>query len=175
MGRLAFPHKGRANVLPPPELLEPYIERTEYHWYWLGEFCDNHFDRCAEFRWAPPAEHHTLFMVPRLLWQLAHPGESPRLLENTCGLFTCINPGHWRRRGAGVVIPARIVLPGHVDATPVVSPSSAIHVHIRFSDTEHTVCGHGPKYAGLDKTAVITCEECISSWVRTGRPYTEVT
>lgn len=176
MGRLALTHQGRTRILPPVELLEPYIERTDHHWYWLGEFYDDKLDRSAEFRWAPPAEKTAVFMVPRLLWQLAHPDTPARLIENTCGLFTCINPSHWRKRGPGVVIPARIVLPEHVLAMPMVSQSNNLVVHIRRLDTPHVVCGASGKHMdGGGKKTVVTCDDCISAWVRTGQPYTEVT
>lgn len=175
MGRLAMVHRGRAHVLPPMELLEPYIDRDKHHWYWLGEFHEDWQDRSAEFRWAAPSENPTVFMVPRLLWQLTHPEHTGRLLlENACGLFTCINPEHWRVRRGGFRIPARIVLPGHVEAMPVTSPQAVI-VHIQRHDVPHTVCGEGVWLHGTDKKTVITCDDCISAWVRTGQPYTEVT
>ena len=175
MGRLALAHRGRAVVLPPMELLEPYIDRDKHHWYWLGEFYDDHLDRSAEFRWTAPAEPQTLYMVPRLLWQLTHPEHQGRLLlENTCGLYTCINPAHWRKRQGGFRIPARIVLPGHVEAVPMTSQQEVV-VHIRRLDVPHTVCGEGVRSHGADKKTVITCDDCISIWVRKGEPYTEVT
>src|SRR5512142_2495343 len=129
MGRLAMVHRGTTRVKPPPELLEPYIERTDNHWYWLDEFVDDGLDRCAVFVWAAPAEKQGQFMVPRLLWQYAHAEETARvLLENVCGLFTCINPAHWRKRQGAVRIPARIVLPEHVEATPVVASHLTVHI-----------------------------------------------
>lgn len=174
MGRLALAHRGRAHVLPPIELLEPYIERTNNHWYWLGEFHDNNEDRSAEFRWAAPFESSTLWMVPRLLWQHTHADYGRLLLENVCGLFTCINPAHWRKRQGTFRIPARIVLPDTVEATPVMHPLAVLTVHIRRLDSLSTVCGRGRDQHALAKTTVITCDECISAWVRTSQPFTEV-
>lgn len=174
MGRLALPHRGVTKVKPPIELLEPFIERTTNHWYWLDEFFDDGFDRSAVFVWAAPAENKGQFMVPRLLWQYAHPDDVGRaLLENTCGLFTCINPAHWRKRQGGVRIPARIVLPEHVEAMPMIAQQ--LTVHIRRLDVPHTICGDGASLQGASKKTVITCDDCIAAWVRKGEPYTEVT
>lgn len=176
MGRLALPHRGRAVVLPALALLEPYIDRTGSHWYWLLEFFDDGLDRSAEFPWSPPDENRTNFMVPRLLWQLANPLHQGRLLlENTCGLFTCINPGHWRKRPVAAKIPARFVLPDNVEAVPVTHVNAMITVHVRRSDAQSTLCGVGGRgCVALDKKAPVTCDECISTWVRSGQPYTEV-
>lgn len=176
MGRLALPHHGYTKVLPPRDLLEPFIERTEGHWYWLGEFYENALDRSAEFVWAAPAEYAGHYMVPRLLWQLAQGDALPKrvMLENTCGLFTCINPGHWRDRRNLVVMPARIVLSESVQAMPVMHPGLHLTVHIRRHNTEATVCGSGYAARGMDKKTVITCDDCISTWVRTKQPFTEV-
>jgi hypothetical protein len=175
MGRLALLHRGRAKILPPLELLEPSIDRTATHWYWLESFYDDGLDRSAEFVWAAPAESSTRFMVPRLLWQLTHPEDVGKrlLLENTCGLFTCINPAHWRDRHAQVKIPARIVLPDSVEAMPVMYSPAALTVHIRWNDAITTICGHGPKHHGMAKPTVITCEECITTWVKLNQPYKE--
>jgi hypothetical protein len=175
MGRLALTHRGSTKARPPLELLEPFIERTDNHWYWLDEFYDDGLDRSAVFVWAAPAESKAHYMVPRLLWQLANPSDTERvLLENTCGLFTCINPAHWRKRQGAVRIPARIVLPEHVEAMPVIS-SHLVTVHIRRLDVQHTVCGEVQQVHGGSKKTVITCDDCISAWVRSGQPYTEVT
>lgn len=178
MGRLALLHKGRLvdGKLPPMEVLEALVERTPNHWYWLGEFYDDNLDRSAEFLWAPPNENPVKFMVPKLLWQLTNPEVDTKriLLENTCGLFTCINPGHWRKRLTSIRIPARIVLPDSVEATPVVYPHVMVSVHIQRHGSLHPVCGGGKGWTGLHKSAPITCDDCISSWVRTGQPYLEV-
>jgi hypothetical protein len=178
VGRLALPHRGRTahGLLPPEDLLEPLIERTPNHHYWLGDFHDDGLDRSAKFRWAPPDENMVTFMVPRLLWQRANPDVRGRyLLENTCGLFTCINPAHWRRRQAALQIPARIVVPETVDAVPVAHTQDQLLVHIRRMDAITTVCGRGAGFVALKRDAPITCDECISAWVRTGQPYVEVT
>jgi hypothetical protein len=175
MGKLAFTHRGRAVILPTVDLLEPLIERTPTHWYWNGEFVEDPFDRCAYFDWAPPFEMNTRWMVPRLLWQLANPTLVAKrvLLENTCGLFTCINPAHWSRRRGAIRIPARIVLPDSVEATPVVHSMEILLVHIRRNDAETTVCGRGSMFKGLVKTTVVTCDACIRTWVYSNQPFTE--
>jgi hypothetical protein len=178
MGRLALPHRGHTQTLPPAELLEPWIERTPNHWFWLGDFYDNNVDRCARFRWAAPAEEAATFMVPRLLWHYANPTEPTQrlMLENTCGLFTCINPAHWSKRRGGVRIPARIVLPESVEATPVMHESAALVVHVRWNDAISTICGHGLRraYQNMPKTRAITCDDCIGTWIRANQPFTEV-
>lgn len=176
MGRLALSHRGRAVVLPPLALLEPFVDRTPNHWYWLDEFYDDGLDRSAIFLWTPPAEVRVKFMVPRLLWQLTNPTQLHRvLLENTCGLFTCINPAHWRDRKAAVQIPARIVLPDTVDAIPVVRPNTRVNVHIVRGAHATTLCGIlDVKCLKPDKKTPITCDECITIWVRLAQPFTEV-
>lgn len=176
MGKLALTHRGSTRVKPPVALLEPFIERTDNHWYWTDEFYDDNLDRSAVFVWAAYAENPGHYMVPRLLWQYANPDEQGRiLLENTCGLFTCINPTHWRKRQGAVRIPARIVLPEHVDAMPAVVGSYVVTVHIRRIDAPSTVCGEGVYLQGASKKTAITCDDCISAWVRTSQPFTEVT
>lgn len=178
MGRLALTHRGRSSVLPPAELLEPFIERTSNHWYWLAEFYDDNLDRSAEFKWAAHAEGPGFFMVPRLLWQYLYPEEIPRrlLLENTCGLFTCINPAHWSKRRGAIRIPARIVLPESVEVTPVMYESATLTVHIRWNDANTTVCGNGLRRAfqNMSKGKVVTCDDCIRGWVSLNHPFTEV-
>ena len=178
MGRLALLHRGRVydGRLPPAETLEPFIERTPHHHYWLAEFYDDGLDRSAEFKWGAPDEPTVVFMVPRLLWQLAHPTETAKrlLLENACGLFTCVNPAHWRRRQAALQIPARIVVPDTVDALPVAHTQDQLLVHVRRMDAIVTVCGRGTGFVALKRDAPVTCDECIGSWVRTGQPYEEV-
>lgn len=179
MGRLALLHDGKACTKPPRDFLEPFIERTENHWYWLGDFMERDLERGAVFSWAAPNERKTRYAVPRLLWQLEHPEDVEKrlLLENTCGLFTCINPAHWRKRRGSFKIPARIVLPESVEAWPVIHHPDMIHsldVHIRFVDALAALCGRGVQYRGMAKTTVVTCDDCISAWVRLDRPYTEV-
>ncbi len=176
MGKLAFTHHGRSSVLPPGDLLEPHIERTDNHWYWLGEFIEDAFDRCAYFDWAAPYEKSTRWMVPRLLWQLAHSDVNVMklVLENKCGLFTCINPQHLAQRNLVVPNPARIVLPEQVEAQPVVYIGNVLRTHIRCDGFERTMCGRVKMCTVLDKTAPITCDACIAAWIKAGHLYTEV-
>jgi len=175
MGKLALPHRGRAGILPPSELLESFIERTNNHWYWLGEFFDDGLDRSAEFRWAPPAEHSTNFMVPRLLWQYLHPEHTGKrlMLENACGLFTCINPGHWTERGVAQAIPTELRLLETSQAWPAQTAGIAL-VHIIRSDAESAVCGAGGARSRLHRvplTEKVTCYACIAVWVAQKQPY----
>lgn len=177
MGKLALVHAGRATVLPPRELVEPYIERTPNHWYWLGEFYEDALDRSAEFRWAAPAEKTTRFMVPRLLWQYEHAESLGKrvLLENVCGLFTCINPAHWRTRQGTSPNPARILLSEDGKAWPAVQGQDLVTVHIQLPHEQDVLCDGRPLYRNLPKTTVVTCDECIGAWLHLGLPYTEVT
>ena len=177
MGRLALAHRSATHDrrLPPLVLLVPLIERTENHWYWLGEFYDDGLDRSAQFRWVPENESPALFMVPRLLWQLANASKKKVRLENVCGLFTCINPEHWRDRHAASKIPARIMVPDTVDNVLVAHPNSVTTVHIRRSDSMNTLCClRGTSCRVLDKASIVTCHRCIDVWVRGERPFTEV-
>lgn len=182
MGKLAFIHRGRAVILPPAELLEPFIERTDNHWYWLGEFYDDGLERSAEFRWAPPAEHSTRFMVPRLLWQYLHPVRSTKrlMLENVCGLFTCINPGHWTERGVAQDVPTELRLletsrawPACFAVTALVPTVGAL-VHILRDDAENAVCGAGGVRHNVKRVSMtekVTCYACIAVWVAQKLPY----
>lgn len=179
MGRLALSHRGRVldGQLPPMEVLEPFIERTPNHWYWLDEFFDDGLDRSAELRWGPLGESKATFMIPRLLWQLACAGPVPKqlMLENTCGLFTCINPAHWRDRRVALRMPSRIVLPDSVENMPIAHINALVTVHIRQHDSTHALCGlQGGHCNELPKKAPVTCDDCIVTWVRAKRPYEEV-
>lgn len=174
MGKLALLHRGRAVVLPPQELLEPHIERTPHHWYWTEEFFDDGLDRSAYFDWAPHAERSTKFMVPRLLWQLAHPNDVGRrvVLENVCGLYTCINPSHWVERGRAHDLPASIVLGGEAAARPMVHPGATL-VHLVRHVEETSACGTARGLAGVVQTTPVTCYACIAVWVAQKQPYEE--
>lgn len=171
MGKLALTHRGRAVVLPPPEAYDELVERGDGHWFWLGEFYDDGLDRSAMFPWTPPAEQRVQFMVPRLLWHRANP-DAPMarvLLENTCGLFTCINPAHWARRGGAP--PARRIRLGDGAARPVIAATSALIIHAMWDDAAHALCGAGPRTRSFDKTVPVTCTRCITTWVAAGHPY----
>jgi hypothetical protein len=175
MGKLALLHRGRSVVLPPLALLEPFIERNPHHWYWTDEFFDDGLDRSASFMWAPPAERAARFMVPRLLWQLAHPEAAGRrlLLENVCGLYTCINPSHWVERGRAHDLPARIVLPEGSEARPVLHPGHLL-VHIARYREDTVTCGSLRDFEGQPLRTPVTCYACIAVWVAQKQLYEEV-
>ncbi len=183
MGRPALPHRATVctGQFPPMELLEPLIERTENHWYWLGEFEEDWEDRGAMFPWKPPTEKAGVYSVPKLLWMYANPALFGKrfVIENTCGLFTCINPSHWKRR-MGAELPAAIVLPEDGDYAPVKSSIGRMynHVHVANKDARSTTCGKRSGFktrTHVPSNTPITCRECIEHWVRLGRPYTEPT
>lgn len=176
-GKLALRHRGRAVVRPPPDAYAPLIDRgpdPAGHWYWLGEFYDNGLDRSAVFPWAPPAERPTLFMVPQLLWQQANPTAVSRtLLENTCGLYTCINPAHWAARGVASLPTVAVTLPEDVGARPARSTALGTVVHILYDQQESALCGRRLRALHLAQTTPITCPHCILRWVQAGLPFTE--
>lgn len=179
-----FPHMGRASILPPRELIDPLVEVTPHHWYWLGEFYDDNLDRAAVFPWAPPAEAVTRFMVARLLWCWANDGVGIKrlLLENTCGLATCINPAHWRYIRS--VVSGNLSLPPEADAYLVrygamhdnmkSSGSTLRSVHIVRHDNAYTVCGVSTKSLCSTDDPLITCKTCVIEWRRSGATLVEV-
>ncbi len=183
MHRPAFPHRAVicTGQYPPMELLEPLIERTDNHWYWLGEFVEDWDERGAMFPWQPPSERAGLYSVPKLLWMYTHPAfQGQRFtIENMCGLFTCINPAHWRRRG-GIELPASIVLPEDGEYVPVKSLTGKLYdrVHIALVDARTTACAKRTVFKNrihVPANTPITCTGCIEHWVKRGKPYTEPT
>jgi hypothetical protein len=182
MGARLMTHRGRSVVTPPRELVEPHVERTPNHWYWLLEFFDDGLDRTAVFPWSPPAEHQVQFVVARLLWCWENDGLQIKnlKLENTCGLATCINPDHWRYINNPISI--TYTLPAGVGARLVQYTSKAGSVryvqgsvHIAHDDTSYTVCGVALRPLASTKLGVvITCKTCVAEWRALGRPLLEV-
>lgn len=163
---------GRMN--PPDHLIDPLVEKTDNHWYWLGEFRDDGLDRYATINWAPPSESTGSYVIVRLLWARQHQGEvPPRLvLGNACGLFTCINPSHWveivsnRKK--------KIALPKGCGARPcVLRHGNGKTVHIARDEDEFTICGLTKFARSLPISSVINCKDCIASWRSTNSPLIE--
>jgi hypothetical protein len=174
MGIRLPPHMGRVAVLPPRELIEPHVERTDNHWYWLLEFHDDGLDRTAIFPWNPPAEASIRFVVARLLWCWDNDGVGIKrlLLENTCGLATCINPSHWRY--VNNPIETKYTLPLDVEARLVKYNRYQGTVHIAHNDTSYAVCGVAIRALVHTQNEVITCKTCVAEWKAAGRPLLEV-
>lgn len=171
------PNHRLGTSVPSQELLEPFIERTPNHWYWLDEFLDDHVDRTAVFRWSREDHNATTWIVARLLWCAAHPDENPvRLsLMNLCGLFTCINPEHWEH----VNRKRNFTLPTDSDAflcsRPQTRPSLHVEdVHIAPPETSYTMCGSVVSDHRHPSGTVITCKTCLREWQGFGRPLVEI-
>jgi hypothetical protein len=179
-----FQHMGRTGVLPPRELVDPLVEITTNHWYWLGEFYDDNLDRTAIFPWASPAESPSRFVVARLLWCWANDGIGIKRLqlENTCGLMTCINPSHWRYIRSAVT--GNFTLPLGADA--YLARYGSVHdihqstngtlrsVHIVRHDNSYTVCGVSTKSLCSTDDPLVTCKTCVVEWRRSGAMLVEV-
>jgi hypothetical protein len=176
-------HGPRSHVRPPPEMLEPFVERTPHHWYWLQEFYDDGLDRTAIFLWAPDGGTPTRYTVTRLLWcwENSTTPERRLALTNTCGLLTCINPAHWHRIVApNDVLDGAYRLPDTADAhlahritREARQLLNAKRVHIVRNDSQHAVCGlasqHLHSIARVDSHHhPITCHVCIRTWCATG-------
>lgn len=175
MGRTALSHRSvvQRGQYPPKELLEPLVERTDNHWYWLGEFYDDNVDRCAEYAWYLDGCLAGRYSVPKLLWSYEHPelNSTKLVIENVCGLYTCINPSHWKRRVASV-IPTRIVLPEGLDAAPAQDRVNSTVVHVVYTDSSAYLCGwRGAGCRRLDAGTPVTCNACIVAWFRRSKPY----
>jgi len=157
MGKLAAPHARPSAARPLRSDVDPLVERTATHWYWLGEFTDDPLGDCA------PA--YRSFSVVRLLWEWEHGRDGRRLvLENTCGVYACVNLAHWRRRGAPAV--AR-VLPAGQGAWPARGSAGCFVTHVSRADTSHAACG--ARVSVFDAApGVITCRACVKSWVSGG-------
>lgn len=177
---------------PPREAYAPRIDVSPPHWYWDGDFFADPFSRTPVFRWSPEGHPHTgVYVVARLLWCDANPGEHRRLkLRNTCGVYGCIDPSHWE----DVDRPRRFTLPDDSVDLLVRAPhhrrglvvrdramGSTVLVHIRSLAAYHAVCGlsFDGRVVGLgcstvDKGSVITCEECLKEWQGLGRPLKEL-
>lgn len=171
MGKLALPHRGQHRTLPPAALLEPFVERTKHHWFWLDDFYDDNLDRSPVFRWGGSSGHSGTFMVSRLMWQYAHQACAGQrlVLENACGLFTCINPSHWAERGVAFTVPTVIRLLGD-EASPVIFNSETL-VHIQWKGSGLTVCGSQQGYGSHVLEMPVTCYACIAVWVAQKRPH----
>lgn len=176
MPRLALAHTGTTRVLPPKEEVLALVEETPNHFYWLGDFYDDGLDRSAVFPWRPPGEHKAMYMVPRLLWVWANDavGVKNLKIENTCGLFTCVNPAHWRKRAT---IKAATLPPG-LDVRLVRHQRVISHgdsklppVHIFAEDRDYAICGLKPNGRTLPPDTYVTCPQCLKSWRAAGRPF----
>ena len=68
------------------------------------------------------------------------------------------------------------MLPDTVENMPVAYPHTLLTVHIRQHESNHTLCGQATSlYQILAKKSAVTCDDCISAWVRSKHSYEEVT
>jgi hypothetical protein len=178
MGALLPSHVGRAVVVPPRELIDPHVEITPNHWFWLLEFHETETGPTAVFPWTAPAENSTRYVVARLLWCWDNDGFGIKRLrlENTCGLATCINPRHWRyvkdlaSRKFMLVAGSDARLFSYAHAAEEGSKS----IHIVPHEAYYTMCGASLRRLVTSREKIITCEDCLSEWRAYGRPLEEV-
>lgn len=162
-------------AFPPSNVLEPLIERTNNHWYWLGDFTDNGVDRYATLSWAPPAEAAGLYVVARVLWAHARGDAAPArvALGNACGLFTCINPAHWVEVTSNRK--KKFSLPKDCGARPCALGSGhGKIVHVVRDEDAYTVCGLTRFSRMPAVSTVINCKDCIATWRSKNAPLIEV-
>jgi len=159
-------------------LVDLHVEITAHHWYWLLEFKETDDGRTAVFPWAPPAEPSTQFVVARLLWCWDNDGFGIKRLqlENTCGLFTCINPRHWRYIKDLAL--RKFMLGEGADARlfeyPYLSEDGTKNVHIVRNEAYYTMCGASLRRLVTSREKTITCDDCLKEWRGYGRPLEEV-
>lgn len=171
---------------PPSSELKPLIDKVSDaafgHWYWEGDVHDDRLSRTPVFRWAPAGwPHRGIYVVARLLWCETNAREPRRLmLDNTCGVYACVNPAHWidARR------PRLWTLPDESDALLVRRsyPTRVPVVHVRAGDSSFAACGidvsrsHGGFIASVEASRVpITCDDCLKTWLGLQRPLKEIT
>ena len=171
------PHRGRYKELPPRDLVDALVEINELHWYWLGDFYEDPFERYAVFRWAPHAEHPANYVVVRLLWTWNH-GDLVRrigrriMLENNCGLATCIRPSHWTCK---TTMPKRYTLEPKQGERMAFSNSPLLPtVHLQHVDSAWSVCGAKTAMAIVPVGEEITCNECVKTWLARGAKLKEL-
>ena len=182
------------DLYPPIDAIEALIDKQPTHWYWEGDFHIDPFSRTPVFRWSPAGTRRSgLYVVARLLWAAAHPGEQKRLqLRNKCGVYACVNPEHWE----DINRPRLWTLPDDADAELLRSRAATVvhdavdgtyegvrtvqeRVHVRSNGSHFAVCGaafrHGQGVCVVDPCLPITCEACLKEWRGLGRPLKEIT
>lgn len=167
------------------------------HWYWDDEFHVGPFARTPVFRWSPTGQgRRGIYVVARLLWVEANPGERKRLeLRSMCGVYCCVNPAHWENMSRERVW----TLPGESAAelvrctylADVLDPidktvegyEQRTTVHIRVKGSMFAACTsrlmrHGRRRNNKTEVLVerepITCEKCLAEWRKLGRLLEEV-
>lgn len=180
-------HRGRHdNNLPPNELLEPSIDRTEPlgdHWMWDGDFAEQAGVRFAVFPWRPPNGELVRYAVARVLWTRLHgkPIEDRRFYTS-CGLSTCVNPAHFTLEASPPepkwTLPRDLVLPDGLGARVVqfthgTQTKAITRMHIQRDDTAYVMCmrmtnrrSPVPQPHGTQ----VTCEDCLKNWKQFGYP-----
>lgn len=179
MGKILISHPGAhpdVGWWPPLEAFAKHVEKTDTHWYWLDEFLDDRLERTPVFRWVVEDHNVTTWAVARLLWCIEHDALHRKhlTLENTCGLYTCINPAHWMN-------PIKV---GDGDFTLPSDSGGSMRsvqfnrrlrvVHIVPADAGYTMCGLRSPNQTHPTGDIITCAPCLKEWRGYGRPLLEV-
>lgn len=173
MGKRIIPHAKPRAPYPPRADVEALIERTENHWYWTGDFTDDPFgDNAPIYRYAPHRKNGPVFVVTRLTWYWEYGNDLKRLtLENTCGVYTCVNPAHWLRKSSSQAA-VNLVLPVDIRAWPVQGGRNSVVAHIAHNDAVHALCGSTHERR-CDVGTRITCNECVRAWRARGGVFIE--
>lgn len=184
-------HRGHHdNNLPPNELLEPLIDRSEPlggHWMWDGDFAEAQGVRFAVFSWRRPHGERVRYVVARVLWTRLHgkPIEDHRFYTS-CGLSTCVNPEHFTLEAAPPepkwTLPNGLVLPDGLGARMVrlskhVRFDDVDRVHLQRDGTDYTVCLRSARRASplpMPVGTPVTCRKCLSDWRHRGFPLEEL-
>lgn len=178
MRRPVPPHPYTRDFIPALEAFEPFIERTDSHWWWSGDFKKFDCDNFAVLRAPIPPRGRLsgLYVVVRALWTYvhAHNRVDRLVLVNTCGSVACVNPAHIERE----VRTRHVTLPPDAqmhDGVRVQLVQATNRVHIAPVDVEHAVCGWRLRERRAPPDgAAITCVECVSMWRARGYPLREV-
>ena len=183
MGRRVPGHLSSHGEAPPPDAVFALVEKTDNHWYWLDEFYDDNVDRTPVFRWAATGYPAGRYVVARLLWCWTHPESITKrvVLENTCGLYTCVNPDHWHslhllRRDHAFTLPTDTTasLRSRQYNPVLLKPMHPALIHIVPEDTEYAMCGYRRLPMKHSLGTVITCKACIAGWRGYNRPLIEL-
>lgn len=172
MHRLMPTHRGYSgNRIPPLKILEPLLDKSSSkHWYWNGDFSEDHNMRYASFVWSPPGEQPVFYCVARVVWShVNNQSLFKKRLRNTCGLTTCVNPAHFELGNTStlgpVTLPTGTKTEDGTGARLVTLNGHAI-VHILRDETVYTACYaaalHGVNTA--PEGTIITCPRCITAW-----------
>ncbi len=180
MNQLLPPHRGGYGHAPPRKDVEALVdkdERAPNHWYWNGDVWEDLLDRIPVFKWrAPGTRMPARYVVARLLWawEFGHVDHKYVHLSITCGLGTCVNPGHVRwcdEPEKSMTLPEWVNAQLVHRAQPVHSHLALFHkIHIQNEGASTTMCGVKLDCVVLPFGKPITCMPCLKAWKALGRP-----